>query len=587
MSKLPFPRDIFKQHSVFLGKTGSGKSSKLRLSVEDLLDQDKRVCIIDPKGDWWGLKTSHDGKAAGYPVVLFGDFNREGVADVPINKYSGKDVAELVATGNRPCVIGFGGWFTSDMVQFWIDFASTLFTRNRGELYLVGDEFHNFAPKGKIMDPQAGKCLHWSNRLLSEGRGLGIVCLIASQRPQKVHNDTLTSCETLFALRMTHAADRGAVKDWIDGCGEKETGKVVLDSLANIKRTDGYVWSPEIGFGPQLVTFPLFRTFDSFAPPQLQKHLNKVTWDDIDLTEVKYKLAKVIEDHKANDPALLKQKIAELQRNLTSAQQNPVSVQQPRVVEVSVLTPGDRDTLHRLIKETETLQAELKPMVACVQKLNEDATTTVRRLLNEVESRNYKTAQSQPHQPAKVLPRSIQKANPVPAPTPGDLKITGPQQKILDALAWYESLNNFSPRNIMVGAIAMMDATGGYFSNVVTPLSSAGLIQRGNGTTSLTPEGRKYARKPERITTMAEYHDMLRERVRRSKNGTGKTVEILNYLIKCAGESVACSEIGEGIGVDHTGGYFSNIITPLSTLGLIERSNGQVTPTEIVFPKGL
>jgi hypothetical protein len=60
---------------------------------------------------------------------------------------------------------------TSHMVQFWIDFASGSSTRTAGELYLVGDEFHNFAPKGKIMDPQAGKCLHWSNRLLSEGRG--------------------------------------------------------------------------------------------------------------------------------------------------------------------------------------------------------------------------------------------------------------------------------------------------------------------------------------------------------------------------------------------------------------------------------
>jgi hypothetical protein len=163
--KLCVPENVLDQHLVVLGKTGAGKSSALRHFVEHLLSRGKRVCIVDPKGDWWGLKTSADGKAPGFPVIAFGDFKNPKATDVPINERSGKHVAELVATGNRPCVIGFRGWMTSHMVNFWIDFASTLFAANVGELYLVPDEFHNFAPKGKILDPQAGKCLHWSNRL--------------------------------------------------------------------------------------------------------------------------------------------------------------------------------------------------------------------------------------------------------------------------------------------------------------------------------------------------------------------------------------------------------------------------------------
>ena len=34
MSQLPFPRKILNQHSATLGKTGAGKSSALRVSVE-------------------------------------------------------------------------------------------------------------------------------------------------------------------------------------------------------------------------------------------------------------------------------------------------------------------------------------------------------------------------------------------------------------------------------------------------------------------------------------------------------------------------------------------------------------------------
>lgn len=299
-----------------LGKTGAGKSSALRHIVEHLLGQKKRVVIIDPKGDWWGLKTAADGKGPGFPVIMFGDFKESRAADVPITKESGKHIAELVAAGNRPCVIGFRGWSTHHMQIFWLAFAEALFAKNAGELFIVGDEFHNFAPKGKVLSPQAGESLHWSNRLLSEGRGLGLVCLLASQRPQKVHNDTLTSCETLVAMRVIHKADRDAVKDWIDGAGDAELGKQVLNSLAGMPRGQAYIWSPEIEFGPKLVTFPMFTTFDSFAPPQLQKKVSSKGWSGVDLDDVKKKLATVIEEAKANDPAELKKQIQELQKKL-------------------------------------------------------------------------------------------------------------------------------------------------------------------------------------------------------------------------------------------------------------------------------
>jgi uncharacterized protein len=221
---LCIPEEILLQHAAILGKTGAGKSSVMRHIVEHVLDHHKRTCIIDPKGDWWGLKKSGDGRAAGYPVIAFGDFKEPKAQDIPINAQSGVHVAELIAMGNRPCIIGFRGWMPGQMIKFWIDFASTLFKENSGELFLFGDEFHNFAPKGKILDVEAGKCLHWSNRLMSEGRGYGLVCFIASQRPQKVHNDTLTCCETLIGMRVTHKADRDAIKDWIEGCGDMAKG---------------------------------------------------------------------------------------------------------------------------------------------------------------------------------------------------------------------------------------------------------------------------------------------------------------------------------------------------------------------------
>lgn len=256
------PDAALDQHGIALGKTGAGKSSKLRVLVERLLERERPVCIIDPKGDWWGLRMSADGKSSGFPIVIFGGEH----ADVPLNAHAGAQVAELVATGNRSCLIDLGGWMVGERTRFFIDFASALFKHARGARHLVIDEVHNFAPKGKVWDADAGKMLHWANRLASEGRGKGLTILAASQRPQKVHNDFLTSCETLIACRVIHKADRDAIKDWIDGCADAATGREVLAELAGMQRPDAWVWSPEIDFGPQRITFPMFQTYDSFKP---------------------------------------------------------------------------------------------------------------------------------------------------------------------------------------------------------------------------------------------------------------------------------------------------------------------------------
>jgi hypothetical protein len=378
MSKLIFPEEILDQHLVVLGKTGAGKSSALRHIVEHLLAKKKRVCIIDPKGDWWGLKASADGKGAGFPVIAFGDFKNDTASDVPINAQSGRHVAELITSGNRPCIIGFRGWMTSHMVQFWIDFASGIFNANSGELYLVGDEFHNFAPKGKIMDPQAGKCLHWSNRLMSEGRGLGIVCLIASQRPQKVHNDTLTSCETLVAMRVVHAADRGAVEDWIEGAGDVKQGKIVLygnkeekiPGLAQMSRGNAWVWSPEAGYGPVIVAFPMFKTsFDSFAPPQLQKKVSRKDWSDVDLDQVKAKLESVIKEHQANDPRELRKQLSEVRGQMSELQRKLEKSNTP-IKSAAAGKPDPKQTIRatEVAKAQRALEAAMKFIVEITTK---------------------------------------------------------------------------------------------------------------------------------------------------------------------------------------------------------------------------
>ena len=353
MSKQIIPEAALAQHIAVLGKTRSGKSSVMRGLVEGLLDREQPVCIIDPKGDWWGLKLSRDGKHPGYPIVIFGGEH----ADVPINAHAGAHVAELFATGNRPCLVDLGGWMVGERTRFWIDFASTLFRLTRGMRWLVVDEVHNFAPKGKILDPDAGKSLHWTNRLASEGLGKGLPMIFASQRPQKVHNDTLTSAETLIAMRVLHPSDRGAVADWIKGCGDLELGDKVLNSLAQMDRGEGWVWSPEIGFGPERVKFPMFKTYDSFRPQSVEDTKGLKGWAEVDLEDVKAKLATVVKEAEANDPKRLRARIAELEReSKKSGAVAPVAVE--KRIEVPAIAPEVAKRLEAVLPKLEKIAKE-------------------------------------------------------------------------------------------------------------------------------------------------------------------------------------------------------------------------------------
>jgi DNA helicase HerA-like ATPase len=66
------PEAALAQHVAVVGKTGSGKTFRAKGEVERLLQKRQRVCVIDPTGAWYGLKSSADGKSAGFPIVIFG-----------------------------------------------------------------------------------------------------------------------------------------------------------------------------------------------------------------------------------------------------------------------------------------------------------------------------------------------------------------------------------------------------------------------------------------------------------------------------------------------------------------------------------
>lgn len=139
-----FPRAVLEQHTAFLGKTGSGKTSTAKLAVEQIVcaNPAARVCVLDPiKSDWWGLTSSTDGKRAGLPFYILGGPR----GHVPLHDSAGKAIGELVATGDLPLsIIDMADFNAGGLQKFFNDFAPALMKRMRGVVYLVMEEAHEF-----------------------------------------------------------------------------------------------------------------------------------------------------------------------------------------------------------------------------------------------------------------------------------------------------------------------------------------------------------------------------------------------------------------------------------------------------------
>lgn len=558
------PEGALAQHLAVLGKTGSGKSSVLRLLVEGLLGAGKPVCIIDPKGDWWGLKSSADGKRAGYPVIIFGGEH----ADLPLNAHAGAHVAELVASGNRPCIIDLGGWMVSERTRFFIDFASTLFRHSRGPRHLVIDEVHNFAPQGKVLDPDAGKMLHWANRLASEGRGKGITLMSASQRPQKVHKDFLTCAETLIAMRVIHPLDRNAIKDWIDGCPDADKGREVLATLASMPRGTGWVWSPEIGFGPARVEFPKFSTYDSFKAPTGDAAEKLKGWAEVDLEEARTKLGAVVQEAAKNDPKALRARIAELERAAVA----PAADRQ-------ALEDARREGYAAGLRAVQPIAGRLQTLGIAVNETISDFLEDLRRLAGAPPAR-----QDRQNDAPALRQREVHKAPPAAgraapdAPTPrhsqnqGSADIgNGGLRRIMISLA--QRPQGLTKKQI--GVRAGMSSSSGTFSTYLAKARTSGWID-GSGVLKITPGGMAALGAYDPLPTGRE---LLEHWLRDLGGGAGR---ILRACADRYPHAITKAEAAAEADMSESSGTFSTYLSKLRTLELIT-GRGELRASDELF----
>src|SRR5690242_19829174 len=112
--KLNLPLETVTQAIGILAKRRAGKSYAARRLAEQLFKAGQQIVIVDPKGDWWGIRSSADGKGPGLPIVILGGER----GDVPLEVNAGEVVAKLVVEERVSVLLDLSNFRKGDVAKF-------------------------------------------------------------------------------------------------------------------------------------------------------------------------------------------------------------------------------------------------------------------------------------------------------------------------------------------------------------------------------------------------------------------------------------------------------------------------------------
>ena len=127
--------------------------------------------------------------------------------------WSGNDAGsleDLVQPGGPRCtVVDLGSLGTRGEQAVAAEAVLAALWRRRGArepMLIVIDEAHNVCPSAPE-DPLTALATEHAVRIAGEGRKFGLVLLVATQRPQKVHENVVSQCDNLVLMRMNSRSD--------------------------------------------------------------------------------------------------------------------------------------------------------------------------------------------------------------------------------------------------------------------------------------------------------------------------------------------------------------------------------------------
>lgn len=552
-----------------LAKRGAGKTNTAVVLAEEMVRAGVQVVILDPVGAWWGIRSSLDGSGPGLSIPIVGGQH----ADVPLEDTAGKLLADVVVDTRSSMLLDLSDFPSKASVRrFVADFAERLYRRKARQpsaLHLVLEEADEFAPQrpsgGRKGEGNDMRMLGAIEQIVRRGRSRGLGMTMVTQRSAKLNKDVLTQADTLVAMRTTAPHDIDAIKAWVayhvGGASE------AIPSLPGLGTGEAWFWNPEHDL-LERVKVRYRTTFDSSATPKPGEEREQPTAAaDIDLTALGEQIQATAERAEAEDPKALRKRIRDLEAELQERAPSGDAIAEFVAEAGAERQERLEECVLELLSHTESLSQEVQARVGWMTGVAAD----IRRYAEA--GTDFRVSRK-----AVATPPTIVQPNRKPIDG-----LTGPQARILGAVAWLEAIG-ITPGDVRaVAFLAGYRPGGGAFNNPKGQLRSKGLIEYPrSGSIELTDDGRAIADPPAVPHRLNAFHEMVMAKL------PGPESRILQVLLDVYPDDMSSQELADAAGYSQGGGAFNNPRSRLRTLGLIDYpSQGRVVALDVLFPAGL
>ena len=395
---LQLPSDAAGQTFALLARRGAGKTYAAKVLAEEMLETKTPIVVLDPTGVWWGMRSSADGKVAGYPVVIMGGNH----GDVPLEPGSGKVIADFLVSERVPTILDLSRMGEAEMQQFVADLAERFYRTNSEAVHWFVDEADEFAPQDARGGGPLWKCLGAMQRIVRRGRVKGIGCTLITQRSAVLNKSVLTQTECLIAMQNTAPQDMDAIEAWLKYQAPKEERSTIMSQLPKLQQGEALVYSPAWLGVLRKIKIRRLRTFDSSRTPKPgESKREPKRLADVDLKALEKQVAATIERAKADDPKELRKRIAELEREKKS--------QKPAADEAALKKAFDQGKAESDREWRAQFQELQGKHTKCVGKLNRiHDLSTLNGEAEPVDIPQRNITQNRPNitQPARVITQS-------------------------------------------------------------------------------------------------------------------------------------------------------------------------------------
>lgn len=560
-----------------LAVRGSGKTYLMLKAAEEMLRAQQCVVIFDVVGVCWGLRSSADGKAEGFPILIAGGDH----GDLPLADGDGKTLAQFVVAERCPLILDLSHLSKAAARRVVADFLLTLYQlkgreADRFPMHLFIDEADEFAPQR--VQPEITHCFNAVDTVVRRGRARGIGCTLVTQRPAVLNKDVLTQTDCLVAMRIVSPQDRKAVKEWVDAHGTAKDQADLLGSLASLSVGEAWFWSPAM--------FDLFVrakvaqrvTFDSSSTPKAGVMVAAPKRAAaVDLEGLRTKLGGIVERARENDPDTLKARVRELEADLKrkpepqAPEPDEAAIELARAEGRAIAIEGVRTLTDHIGRSVEELRTLLKAAMERTETIDAEHHALQSFLTGAIQT-NKRAVQA--------LTPPIRRHEPTPRPStvlPAATVLSPAHLRLLNAIAWWNAMGFPEPSKAQVAAKCGLTVTSGGYKNYLGALRSSGLIEYpAPNIVTLTDQGAAMAERPGRFDVAA-----LRESIQQVVSP--QEWRIIEFLLKAPRRSANKADIAAAVGLTVTSGGFKNYLGHLRTLGFVSYpSAGVVQLTEVV-----